>query len=81
MGSELRDDLNSDGSWDCPVENCSVFYPAGMTYLADDHERLHQIIEQAYIDGYNTGFAQKRGNQTPEKDYEFKEEYDWYGES
>lgn len=77
---ELRDDLNSDGSWDCPVDNCSVHYPPGLTYLSGDHEELHQVIKQAFVDGYNMGFEQELGEQTPNEDYEFVEEYDWYGD-
>ena len=82
--TELRDDLNDDGSWECPVENCEYWLPAGMTYLAYDHQELHSIIEQAFIDGYGCMMEQMYDRDDEEVDelasdkFEFKDEYDWW---
>lgn len=78
-------DSNSDESWECPVENCNYWLPEGMEYLAYDHERLHNIIKQAYIDGYKRSLWElydrndEEIGEWAESSFRFRGEYDWWG--
>lgn len=80
--------MTDNNDTECDVENCSYWVPEGMEYLMEDHERLHDIIKQAYMDGAEAAVWKTTDYQSVgvievvdgvvEEEFEFKEEYDWW---